>query len=492
MTGIMTGMAKMKLPKYIRNRSGTYHYQRDYPTNLKHLSQTKSFTYPLKLLANNATETEIAKAAIRAQEAYERQIKLISNSDPEALSATELEKAAANFLRKRSLTVGQFVAVAKDAQTTAQEEATQTQVQAHEADYADWAIPEFEDVLEKQARGIPLTAQDKVIGEARMSLVSKAREKPQTLGSLWTEYAQHRGIDPSSRNDKKAITRWNNWLSIAGDTVISKNTKAHINDGLEKYINERTGKVQSSTIRRELNDITACLRMGELRYDWRIKLPRIKETKSKARHPIEPHQQIDLFRAILDPKSSIKPIHGVVLLLCIQGGMMQSEIGRLRPEDIGLDTETPHLSIRNKTKNKDRERVIPIVFGLELIKHNLGDTIEWLKRVTESTPSATLKKVMRRAINSPKTSVHCLRHTFKINAQAAGVPTLTISSIAGWSDPQRGASAHLKGYGSTGIAQDPNMKRLFKDSLKIHKHLIDLEKSMNGSKNNVITFSKAR
>jgi hypothetical protein len=36
------------------------------------------------------------------------------------------------------------------------------------------------------------------------------------------------------------------------------------------------------------------------------------------------------------------------------------------------------------------------------------------------------------------------------------------------------------------------MKRLFKDSLKIHKHLIDLEKSMNGSKNNVITFSKAR
>jgi integrase len=490
MTGTMTGMANMKLPKYIRNRSGTYHYQRDFPTSLKHLSQTNSFTHPLKLFANNATEMQIAKAAIEAQEAYERQIKLISNSDPDALSATELEKAAAHFLRRRSLNRGQFVKVGKDPHITAQEEATKTQLQVHEYNHADWAIPEFEDVLEKQAREIPLTAQDKVVGEAYMSLITKAQDKPQTLGSLWTEYAEHRDIDPSSRNDKKAIKHWNNWLSLAGDTIISKNTKAHINNGIEAYVRERTGKVSSQTIRRELNDITACLRMGELRYDWRIKLPRIKETKPKSRHPLEPYQQIALVRAILDHKGTINPKYGAAMLLCLQGGMMQSEIRRLQPEDIGLDSETPHLSIRNKTKNEDRERIVPIVLGLDLIRHNLNDTIKWLNCVTEATPSATLKKIMRRTIDSTTTSPHCLRHTLKINAQGAGVPTLSISSIAGWSDPERRLSKHVTRYGSKGIGQDTVTKGLYKDSRKIHKHLIEVELEMNSSNSNIIPFKR--
>mgnify|MGYP000952585718 CR=1 FL=1 len=82
----------MRLPKYVREKSGTYHYQRDYPTNLRHLFDRKTFTYPLKLSANNATEMQLNKKAIEAEEAFERQKLLISNSDPDALNATELDK----------------------------------------------------------------------------------------------------------------------------------------------------------------------------------------------------------------------------------------------------------------------------------------------------------------------------------------------------------------------------------------------------------------
>jgi hypothetical protein len=56
----------MKLPKYITARKGSLHYQRQYPTKLRHLCHTKVFTRPLGLSANNATNNEITKAAIDA------------------------------------------------------------------------------------------------------------------------------------------------------------------------------------------------------------------------------------------------------------------------------------------------------------------------------------------------------------------------------------------------------------------------------------------
>ena len=149
MTEYMTGIRDMTLPKYIRLRSGTYHYQRDYPKRLRHLCQTKTYTRPLGLFANNASTTEISKAAIEADEAFERQLKLITNSDPDALSATEKDKAVVEFLRKRGLNKGAYVRVAKDSAIAAQEATEQKQLQPHEGNHADWAIPEFDDVMDK-------------------------------------------------------------------------------------------------------------------------------------------------------------------------------------------------------------------------------------------------------------------------------------------------------------------------------------------------------
>jgi hypothetical protein len=92
--------------KYVFNKHEMYHYQRDYPTKLKHLAQKKTFTYPLQLKVTEAFDLEIQKAAINAEEAYQRQLILISNSDPDALSATEVERAVTDFLRKRGLVAG--------------------------------------------------------------------------------------------------------------------------------------------------------------------------------------------------------------------------------------------------------------------------------------------------------------------------------------------------------------------------------------------------
>jgi integrase len=478
----------MKLPKYIRLRAGTYHYQRDYPTKLRHLCHTKTYTRPLGLYANNATTTEIGKAAIDANEAFERQLKLITNSDPDALPATEKDKAVVEFLRKRGLNKGQYLKASRDSAIAAQEATEQRQMQADEGNYADWAIPEMEEVLEKQDRGIPLTLQDTIVGEAYISLINKQEAKPKTLGSLWAEYVIDRSIDVNSRVGKKYVNYWKQWIAIAGDAVIGPLSQAHIREGLAAYARDRAGKVASSSIERELAPVMACLRLGseEHGFDWKLRLPRIKKTTPSSRHPLEPHQQLELIKAVLT-QDGIKPMYGVALLLCLQGGMMVSEIGRLQPEDIALDAVVPHLKIVNKTKNDDRKRIVPLVLGLELIKAHLSETIKWLSGSTESTPSATLKKIMRRTINSPSTSVHCLRHSLKINGQNAGVSVLTLSSIAGWHDPQRKVSEHLLNYGSTGISQSAIVIKLRDDSIIMHKDLITLEQSLRAD-SNVLAF----
>lgn len=483
----------MKLPKYIRHRAGTYHYQRDYPTKLKHLCRTKTYTRPLGLFANNATYDDIAKAAIEAGEAYARQLILVANSDPDALNATDKDKAVSEFLRKRGLVMGQYLKVAKDSELSAQEEAEQKQLQMHEYNYADWAVPEFDDVMDKQARGEKLTLQDTIVGDAWMALVNKAEAKPKSLGSLWREYVEYRGIDPDSRNGKKAVKYWTRWIELAGDAIINPATQAHIHEGMDAYVLERTGKVSSATIRRELGDVSACLRMGSDKHkcDWVIRLPRIKETPVKSRHPLEPHHQLELVKAVLT-EDDVKPIYGVAILLCLQGGMMVSEIGRLRPEDIALDAILPHLKIVHDTKNPDRKRIVPIVLGLDMIKVHLSKTIAWIDGSTESTPSATLKKIMRRTIDSKDTSAHCLRHTLKINGQNAGVSVLTIASIAGWNDPARQVSKHLLNYGSTGVSQSAAVIKLRDDSRLMHKELIELEvQEQQKSKGNVVALRQA-
>ena len=480
-----------KLPKYVSVRKGSLHYQRQYPTKLRHLCQTTAFSRPLGLQIDDSDSDQITKAALECSEAYKRHLTLVSNSNPDALSATDKDKAVVEFLRKRGLNKGQFVRVAKDSAIAAQEEEEGRQLQMAGYDYADWAIPEFDDVMDKKNRHgySSLTLQDTIVGDAYMSLISKAAAKPKTLGSLWPAYCKAKGIDVNERVGKKYTKYWERWYHLAGDCIIGPLTLDHIHAGLDAYVEEREagGNTASSSIRRELATIVACLNLARKkhRFNWTIELPDIRETPAKSRYPLEPHQQQELIKAVLT--GNIKPEQGVIILLCLQGGMMVSEIKRLMPDDCALDAVVPHLKIVNITKNEDRKRIVPLVLGVDLIKKHLASTVQWLNSTTESGPSYSVKVSMRKALDSKDTSPHCLRHTLKINAQNAGVSVLTLASIAGWADPQRKLSKHLLHYGSTGISKDAMVLKLRDDSLLIHKELIALEQSLK-AQSNVLAF----
>ena len=414
---------------------------------------------------------------------------LIENSDPNTLTLSELDKAATDFLRKKGLKPGQFVKVFKDTEIAQLEEKAQEQMQLHESDYADIAIPEIESISDKLSSGKLMTAEDRIIKAAYTKLLDKDKARPLTLINLWNEYVEYRGIDKETRGGLKAFGYWNRWISLAGDTIIGPLTLQHINDGMDAYVAEREDKVKSQSLVRELSDVASCLRLASKRhrFGWFIELPLIKHSETNARRPLEPSEQITLVKEIFRPNGFIAPKYGVALLLCLQGGMMVSEIERIQPDDNGLQAELPHIKVANKTKRDARKRIVPVVLGLDMIKEHLDSTIQWLRETTESTPSATLKKIIRRATANPTALTHGLRHTFKINAQEAGVSVLSIASIAGWSDAERGVSKHLLRYGSEGISQSKIMRRLYDDSLQIHEHLIPLE---TPKAPNVIAFKK--
>ncbi|EGG28350.1 hypothetical protein IMCC3088_322 [Aequoribacter fuscus] len=466
----------MKLPRYVRTigNSDRLHYQRDYPTKLRLYFPKKTFSYPLDLKVSEATESKLAKAIARASEAYELQIKMIENSDPDAFGASELDMAVTEFLRKRQLSRGQHLKVAKDLDVSAEEERLKQQLQAHEEDYSDMVIPEFDDVVDKYNRGEKLTFEDRVTAEAWTSLHNRAKAKPKTLSSLWSDYAASKGIDTSSREGKRITNRWKRWLAMAGNVAISNATLDHIHDGLDAYVANRVAEgVSGASIRRELNDIVACLRYASKRYrfSWVIERPDVPKSKPKQRVVIKRSEQLQLVDYCVSTSGSEASVAACVLLM-LQGAMMPSEIKRLTPERLRLSGELPLLLVDGETKTNARKRVVPIVLGVEFIAEHLPKALEWLNSTTESNHSHKIKKLLYVATGNDRLTGHCCRHTFKANCDSNGVSPTAAATIAGWSGREVGFSENMLNYGTDSLAQTEVVANLFKESQKIHQHLL--------------------
>ena len=81
---------------------------------------------------------------------------------------------------------------------------------------------------------------------------------------------------------------------------------------------------------------------------------------------------------------------------------------------------------------------------------------------------------------------HCCRHTFRVNCEASGVPSTVTAAIGGWSGASLGLSNEMLSYGEDGLDGSEVVQQLYKSSLKIHKHLINIDKPKGG--NNVVAF----
>jgi len=474
-TGIVTGMTEMKLPKYIRALKGSLYFQRDYPTRLRHLVAKKTYTSPLGLKVSNVTDVSINKALTTALESYDLHLRMIENSDPTAFNKDDKNSAAREWLRKKNLKVGQFEYYRKDPVIAEREEQEQRQLQPSAYDMAEMSAPEFDDVFYKRANGETLNVHDEVVLTAQAMLTKAASAKPQELMSLWGHYVKHRDLDLESRAGKRSNGHWSKWITIIGNHLIAADTLDRIHYGLDVYVEERVAEgVKGASIQRGMNEIIACLRYcsRKFRLGWIIEPPAITMQKKKSKAVMTLEQQRLLINNCLQATGSDAPVAASIILM-LQGAMMPSEVGRLDSDlDIALDGPVPFVLIRNETKTDDRQRLVPLVLGVDYLKEHLDEAISWIRRTTDSTPSARIKKMMRKYTGDDTFTGHCCRHTFRSNCEAAGVPSTVTAAIGGWSGATLGLSDNMLGYGTEGLTNAAVVQQLYSFSKDIHKHLL--------------------
>jgi len=445
-----------KLPKYTRILKGSLYYQRDIPTRLRHLSPKKTFTHPLSLKANDASESSLARAHYNATTQFELHCKMLENSDPSAFTKDELEKAALEILRKAKLQAGQYI---------------YSNIDGFDGiDLADDALWVGE-IRGKEQAGELLTFEEQAQLVAWGKLWNAKSAKAQTMSSFWKDYARDRGLPNNTRETKRKETRWFRWLAFVGNHKVAPNTLDLIHHGLDQYLKDRLKVVKPSSAKRELNDILAVLRFAndKHRYGWVLQPPKVPKSKPKPRQVLTQEEQ----RLVVDYclKESKQPVATCVLIE-LQGATMASEIKRLKNHNIALDVSVPHIVISGDTKTSSRKRIIPIVVGLESIQANLTSTVNWLTKTTESAHSHAIKKLLHKATGNNKLTAHCLRHTFRANCIANGAETNSTAAIAGWSGSTLGISSEMLTYGAEGLANSEVLRGLQRESLKIHKHLL--------------------
>ena len=407
-------------------------------------------------------------------EAFELYLKFLTNSDPVAFTASEMDLAVVEYLRKKGLRKGEFVSVPYDLEAIGGEQDYGGKFQPTPDDYADKALPEFDDVRYKVYENKPITAEEKVIEQAYLALWKREKAKPQTFQSLWDAYLKAKNIDINSRDGKRTQKYWDRWLSISGDQILSENALNMIHDCLDQYVIEREHDgVKGSTIERQLGPVLSCLRSSsrKYRFGWVIEKPEIKKEPPKSKVVLSHQEQRDLVRYCNQSTGREVEVASCILMM-IQGGMMPSEVARLTQDRINLNSLIPHIVIDGKAKTKSRRRVIPIVFSKEIIEKGLSKTLKWLTRTTDTNQSKRIQTLMMKSTGNTKVSGHCLRHTFRANCEANGASMSSAAVIAGWSGSGIGLSDELLSYGSEGLSSSEVVKGLRDTSLLIHRHLL--------------------
>lgn len=464
-------MSKRKDPKGIKRTGDTIRYQRAVPTSLQHIARKRLWTRPLGL-KKNATDTEIAAAWVEANKAFELYCRTLENSSPAAYTENELDRLAEDILRRKGLQPGQFTGVLRP-EITAQEEATQTQLQNHPYNHADGAIPEFDDIVDDLRReDRQPTVQEEAVIRAWKAVQTRQKQKPKTLDSLWRAYLKNRSVNPESREGVRIQTRWDKLLGFVKDTVVTPETPDHIEAGIDEYVEHELERgLAPPSVYRSLREPLACFKWANRYYrlKWRVIETQPQQPhKAKTKNPLTHEDQ----RILLDTCLTSNDWVSAALLLMLQGGCMPSEIARLRPkQDLQLLGKQPYIIISGgdagQTKQEARKRLVPIVFGTELLGEHLPEAIARLGTVKE--PSATISKRLKTKIGAQYSS-HCLRHTFRANGSSASVNPMHLQAIGGWTGEK--VNKVMLNYGTEGIEDSEMLTTLTEASQQIHRHLL--------------------
>lgn len=479
--------------RYLKQRkeSGEYRYCRDLPTKLRETfpELPQQFSKELKL-REGCDYSQLLKAMEEASRLYDLRIKMISNSDPEAFTESELKMAVEEVLSRRKLTKGQFVHVPESQYKTSEQfyaAVDAGEVLLNRSDHAWEAFPEIDDIIDDAKRSKKLTFKQEVLGDAWKAVQELPKVKQrQTMREAWNKYLADNNIDVTSNSGKKKQQKFDRILPHTGDFVISNETRDDVQDRIQRYITgkrEQNPKIKAQSLKRELAEFIAAIKHVP-RIDWGDRL-RLTGKQNNFQIPIEtaPIQgkslNDDELRLFFHTCITKADAMWTALLLAAHAGVSSIEIRRLRADkDLYLDAKYPHIIFRGGdegiAKTDARPRVVPIVLGLEVIKKWLPQTIKWMNSVNQNTPSATLNKRLRTLLGQePTIKMHMFRHTWLRLARRARISEDNKHAIAGWEHGDKNNTVMERVYDTQGYKDDPELLRqLHEDQQEIFSRFI--------------------
>ena len=489
----LTGHAM--LPKHVSKRA------KDALQYRRRISGTKEYFYRSMRCKQSSPPSAIQREAAELTAQYEAELRYRQAAHPDAIAEADLDRIAGDYLKRLERSAGDFY------------DRHATKEQAFDAELAAADAVEFDDFIEdlrvKGREGVgletlplalrpsqltPLTSEEqKELAKrqrAAEALRKPRRRPPRYLSGVMDWYAANRdgkaAWDKKSRNWSKLHKRFLHVVEVIGDRETEGlHVDRAINEGLREHVfREQERGIKGQSIKRNYQEAVAAFRRLSLVYglDWHIVSPVVSVTAPVEREVLMPQEWETVLAWCHET-----PGHVSATIVAGLHGLIPSEVGRLDPENIMLNESVPYLRLF-VGKTGERRRIIPIVVGLELLRGHVLSAQQWVRRVKEETPSATIKKRMRLWTGNPRLSHYCLRHTWNDRASAAQIDVLTQAHIGGWSARLKDAaiSPHMLKYGASGLEGDERLLALAQAQRKVMKRLIDAEAALLGKASNVV------
>ena len=471
--------------KYLQKRKDKFLYRRRIPTDIIHLYRKKFYHKQLPCSVR-ASDAEITLAWSEVNSNFESILNTSRNTFSAEVEEEKIKREALKYLRFHKLEAGvlkevfdTYVAAPWDAHPTAFTVLEDRYSKQQEYDYnTGTSFDDFEITN-------PATYQEKVAHKAwELAISNVGKVKPKTLLSeCWDIYNQNREegrYDKNNREGRRVYASWERLLSyIDGDCLIEDSDTIY--EAVDKMIADRAKVVSPASIERDWIVISAVLSkvIKVDRLNLKFHKPIIKKHNKKVRPTFSQTDQIEIVTDIVSGKYQTN--RGVLMLLALQGGIINSELQRLKTENVRLNTNIPYIVITDKTKTKDRKRTVPVTVGVSWLRRafeELADGSEYaMGREFASAKDSTISKRIvlslgkYRVRDKKKYSCYSFRHSYKANVISHNAPE-RYRYIAGWVNKEAVISDT---YAQDAMTQEAVLGGLQEVSKVVNKHLLSIE-----------------
>jgi len=439
----------------IRQRNNLPYFQRKWPKDLLQHPSIKSSLYKVALKVDPNNEEAILRAIKETNKAFDDYCEMLRNANITLLDDLDRERRARQLLKINGFEEGAAATsdeMLNDAVIDRAEHHDafndlwnyRNKMWLHHRGELDEALPDWSSAVDIQDRAW------KLLKEKPLSVGFI----PKTFGEVFAGFWQHGQMTSQNKKHRSIRKIWDEFIALnGGDTSVMART---VNQYLHTYKKERIKTVVPATVERYLSHI--CTPINEyieslpIEHQFEYKRPKIpKASYTNQKPPILHEYQQEVLHKVYQ---SGKDWMLLFVLISLHSGMHPSEATQLKLKHFNFNETLPTVFISgpdaDRRKDEARQRVVPLVFSVDMIKHLVLNTnaLDELNSKTPDNIGIQTAKILKQV--NKEFSAYSLRHTLAHNLKATNVSSLVFSELGGWVSLGRELSEHGGQYAKLG------------------------------------------